>query len=218
MRADIAIVDYGVGNLRSVEKALEKVGCLAVVTGDPKEIAAAEAVILPGVGAFGAAMQSLAQAGLTEVVREAATDGRPFLGICLGLQLLFEASEESFGAEGGVVRGLGVLPGVVRRFPPGLKVPEIGWNTVEWTREHPLMAGVPNRSFFYFVHSYYAVPAAEADILGVTEYGVRFASSVTRGPLAAHQFHPEKSGEVGLQLLANFAAASRGLARKAGPA
>ena len=212
MRAEIAIVDYGVGNLRSVQKALEKTGSQAVVTGDAEVIGEARAVILPGVGAFGAAMESLARAGLVEAVRGAATDGRPFLGICLGMQLLFEASEEVFGASDHAVKGLGLLPGTVRRFTPGLKVPQIGWNTVRSAKEYPLFVGIPDGSFFYFVHSYYAAPANAADVLCRTEYGLSFASAVAIGPLAAVQFHPEKSGDVGLRLHANFGALSRGSA------
>ncbi len=197
----IAIVDYGMGNLRSVQKAFERVGYPAVVTRDPARIAAAAGVVLPGVGAFGACMENLRAYGLAEAVRRAIERGTPFFGICLGMQLLFEESDEF-----GPVRGLGLLPGRVVRFPEqrGLKVPHMGWNRIRILREVPYFDGVAEGSFVYFVHSFYVAPADPSLAVAVTEHGLRFASAVARGNLFATQFHPEKSQRVGLQLLANF--------------
>jgi glutamine amidotransferase len=203
----IAIVDYGVGNLRSVQKGLERVGATAVVTSDRTTLAAARGLILPGVGAFGDAMSNLRKRRLIEPVLQHATRGKPLLGICLGMQLLFESSEEM-----GQHTGLGLLPGRVVRFPEGdLRVPHIGWNalqkpegTLAW-EDGTLLAHIEDGSYAYFVHSYYALPDEPADILATTEYGLAFASVVGRGLLHGAQFHPEKSQEVGLQLLANFA-------------
>ncbi len=202
----IAIVDYGMGNLRSVSKALEHLGADARVTHDPVAVRHATAVILPGVGAFGAAMRELSRRGLVEPIVEAIRGGRPYLGICLGLQLLFASSQESPG-----VAGLGILPGTVRRFPAGggLKIPHMGWNqaTVPASAAAcPLLAGIPNNSFFYFVHSYFGDPA-DRKLIGLeTDYGVRFTSMVWRERLFATQFHPEKSQTLGLHLLRNFVA------------
>ena len=196
----IAIIDYGVGNLRSVQKALQKVGCRAEVTRDEATIESAAGVVLPGVGAFSAAADRLRESGLTGAVLQAIEEGRPFLGICVGMQLLFEESEED-----GVHRGLGVIPGRVRRLPPGLKVPHMGWNNISFSRENPFLEGIPSMSRFYFVHSYYPDPTDEEVVATETEYGVRFTSSVVRGNLFACQFHPEKSGDLGLKVLANFA-------------
>ncbi|MDI6872969.1 imidazole glycerol phosphate synthase subunit HisH [Candidatus Solincola sp.] len=196
----IAIVDYGMGNLRSVEKAFVFLGHQVSVTGDPREVAAAEGVVLPGVGAFGDAARELERRGLTGVLREVLENNRPFLGICLGYQLLFEESEESPGA-----RGLGFLPGRVVRFGQGLKVPHMGWNDVDPVRPHPLLQGIERGTFFYFVHSYYVVPEREEDVLTRTEYGVTFASGAAVGKVAAFQFHPEKSSSAGLRILDNFA-------------
>lgn len=203
----VAIVDYGMGNLRSVAKACAKAGFSAGPTASAEAIREAPGVILPGVGAFGAAMENLEQAGLLPVVREralaAAAGGRPFLGLCLGLQLLFTESEERFaGAE--LPRGLGVFPGRVVRFTPGLKVPQIGWNTVAFAKPHPILTGLTDGSYFYFVHSYYAVPHDPDVVLTTTGYGVTFASGVARGNAVGLQFHPEKSSAAGLALLANF--------------
>ncbi|MDI6870173.1 MAG: imidazole glycerol phosphate synthase subunit HisH [Bacillota bacterium] len=203
----VAIVDYGMGNLRSVVKACARAGFAAESTDSPEAVRQAPGVILPGVGAFGAAMENLERAGLRDPVREAAAEalagGRPFLGLCLGLHLLFEESEESFGGEN--PRGLGVFPGRVVRFKrEGLKVPQIGWNTVVFRQRHPILTGLADGSYFYFVHSYYAVPADPAAVLLATEYGATFASGVARGSLVAFQFHPEKSSTTGLALLANF--------------
>jgi glutamine amidotransferase len=203
----IAVVDYGMGNLRSVQKAIEQVGHAAEVTHDPARIGSAPGVVLPGVGAFGACMENLAARGLVAPVRDAVASGRPFLGICLGMQLLFEESEEF-----GPVRGLGVLPGRVVRFAPdpALKVPHMGWNALRKVRDTPALAGVEDGSYVYFVHSYYPVPAERAVIATTTDYGGTFASSVARANLFACQFHPEKSQQVGLRLLANFVRRVRG--------
>lgn len=203
----IAIVDYGIGNLRSVEKALRHVGADARLTGDPVEIRAAAGVVLPGVGAFGACRLGLRQRAFDELVLELAAAGRPLLGICVGMQLLFEESEEM-----GRHRGLGLLPGRVVRFPDGgvdaggarLKVPQIGWNQLWHDGRDPLLAGVASGSFAYFVHSYYCVPAEPTDVIATTDYGFPYASAVHRGNLWGVQFHPEKSHAVGLRILRNF--------------
>ena len=212
----IAIVDYGRGNLGSVEKAFERVGIPAVVTEDPRAVDEASAVVLPGDGAFHDAMSNLAARGLLDPLRRALDGTRPFLGICLGYQLLFSTSEE-FG-EG---RGLDVIPGVVRRFPVGRKVPHMGWNRVEHDGTLALFDGIPNAAHFYFVHSYYPDFGAAAAVatpggspshtkLAWCEYGVRFAAAVQRGRVHATQFHPEKSQRWGLRLLENFAALVKG--------
>jgi len=203
----IAVVDYGMGNLRSVVKGLEKVGVEAHVTADPAVVAAADGVVLPGVGAFGMAMEHLRAAGLDSVITAAIDAGKPFLGICLGLQLLFSESEEF-----GPVRGLGVIPGKVVRFfldgaPTGVKIPHMGWNGMQKATPTPVLDGIPEGEYVYFVHSYYVAPDDPSVIATTTEYGgFRFTSSVTRGNLFACQFHPEKSGAMGLQMLRNFAA------------
>jgi imidazole glycerol-phosphate synthase subunit HisH len=197
----LAIVDYGMGNLRSVQKALERVGQAAEVTGDPERIATAPAVVLPGVGAFGACMQNLTRLGLVEPVCAAIASGRPFLGICLGMQLLFDESEEF-----GPVRGLGVLSGRVVRFmpDPALKVPHMGWNQVRQAGRHPLWDGIEDDSRFYFVHSYFPEAKQPEVVQGVATYGVAFTCAVARDNIFAVQFHPEKSQSSGLRLLANF--------------
>lgn len=202
----IAIIDYGIGNLRSVEKALLHAGADARLTADPAVVRAAAGVVLPGVGAFGACAAGLA-AGFTDLVQEAVAAGRPLLGICVGMQLLFEESEEM-----GRHQGLGLLPGRVVRFPDGqvdamggrLKVPQIGWNQLWHDATDPLLAGVAPGSYAYFVHSYYCQPAAPADVIATTDYGLTYASIVRRGLLWGVQFHPEKSHQTGLQLLRNF--------------
>jgi glutamine amidotransferase len=203
----IAIVDYGRGNLGSVEKAFGRLGMPARVTQDPRLVDEADAVVLPGDGAFHDAMENLDALGLLPALRRALDGQRPFLGICLGYQLLFSSSEE-FG-EG---RGLDVIPGAVRRFPAGLKVPHMGWNQVHSDVGLQLFAGIPPGAHFYFVHSYYPVPArASSDMhMAWCEYGVRFAAAVERGRIFATQFHPEKSQRWGLRLLENFAAAVKG--------
>ena len=205
----IAIVDYGMGNLRSVEKALSRTGAAVRVTSDAGQILGADGVVLPGVGAFGACMDNLASRGLVEPVRAAVRSGRPFLGICLGLQLLFEESEEF-----GPVRGLGVLPGRVVRFAgralDGLKIPQMGWNRLRIRRSVPELAGIEEGAYVYFVHSYYVVPT-DADLtVASTDYGVTFAAAIAWNNVFACQFHPEKSQSVGLRLLANFAARVNG--------
>ncbi|MDO8688586.1 MAG: imidazole glycerol phosphate synthase subunit HisH [Dehalococcoidia bacterium] len=195
----IAIVDYGAGNLRSVAKALARLGYLAEVTGDATKVASAEAIILPGVGAAADAMENLRRLGLVEPLKEAIAQDRPFFGVCLGLQLLFTASEE-----GGWHECLGVLPGTVRRIPPGLKVPHMGWNRVVKAGDSPLWRKIPDNSYFYFVHSYYVDPEDQSLVVGETEYGLTFASAVARGNLVGTQFHPEKSGDTGLWVYDNF--------------
>ena len=199
----IAVVDYGMGNLRSVAKALERVGGQVEVTSSAETIEAADAVVLPGVGAFGRCMQNLLAAGLAPTVRDAASSGRPFLGICVGMQILFEESEEF-----GPVNGLGVLPGKVRRFAPrdhALKVPHMGWNTINIERRSPQLRGVPDGASTYFVHSYYVDCRDREMIATTTQYAQEFVSSVCSGNLFATQFHPEKSQAVGLKILENFA-------------
>ncbi|MFA5802615.1 MAG: imidazole glycerol phosphate synthase subunit HisH [Thermoleophilia bacterium] len=196
----IVIVDYGMGNLRSVEKALMKVGADVKVSRDPDEVRRGERIVLPGVGAFGDAMDNLEKRGLAGVIREEVDAGKPFLGICLGLDLLFEESDEH-----GLHKGLGLLPGRVELLPTGLKIPQIGWNQVSIRKESPLLEDIPDGSSFYFVHSYAVVPHEESDILCTTDYGCTFVSAVERGNIAAFQFHPEKSSSLGLTILRNFA-------------
>lgn len=199
----IALIDYDAGNIKSVQKALEFLGEQAIVTRDRQEILAAKRVILPGVGNFGDAMAKLESFGLVSVIREVTEQGVPFLGICLGLQLLFEESEESPG-----VKGLGLLPGRIVRIPKetGLKIPQIGWNALQYPSRGRLFADVPEGSYVYFVHSYY-LQAGEKEIVKATaEYGVTVEASVERDNIFACQFHPEKSSEVGLQILKNFLA------------
>lgn len=199
----IALIDYDAGNIKSVQKALEFLGEQAIVTRDRQEVLAAKRVILPGVGNFGDAMAKLESFGLVSVIREVTEQGVPFLGICLGLQLLFEESEESPG-----VKGLGLLPGRIVRIPKetGLKIPQIGWNALQYPSRGRLFADVPEGSYVYFVHSYY-LQAGEKEIVKATaEYGVTVEASVERDNIFACQFHPEKSSEVGLQILKNFLA------------
>lgn len=199
----IAIIDYDAGNIRSVQKACEALGDEEVsVTGDGEEIMAADRVILPGVGAFGSAMERLKARGLDEVIRRVADSGRPFLGICLGLQLLFEESEESPG-----VMGLGILRGKILRIPDkAVRVPHIGWNSLTFPNEGRLFAGIGEEPFVYFVHSYYLKAADEAVVRARTSYGVEIDASVESKNVFATQFHPEKSGKTGLLILKNFLA------------
>jgi glutamine amidotransferase len=194
----IAIADYGMGNRRSVEKALAHVGAQSVITADHDEIRAADAVILPGVGAFPEAMRNLRRTGLGDVIAQLT---QPLLGICLGMQLLFESSTELGGAA-----GIGVLRGEVTGLEaPGLKVPHMGWEPVRWARDSELVAGLESETPFYFVHSFAVRPADQSDVLGTAEWGERFACAVARPPLYGVQFHPEKSSTAGLRVLANFA-------------
>jgi imidazole glycerol-phosphate synthase subunit HisH len=195
----IAIADYGMGNRRSVEKALEHVGAESVITADPDAIRAADAVILPGVGAFPEAMRNLDRTGLGEVLIERAQAGVPLLGICLGMQLLFESSTEHEGAS-----GLGILPGTVTRLVSP-RLPHIGWNLVTFERPSALTEGLGDAAAFYHVHSFACRPADATDLVGTSEYGERFASIVERGNVMAAQFHPEKSSRDGLRMLRNFA-------------
>ena len=196
----VAIIDYGVGNLRSVEKAFAATGCDATITGDERELRAAERLVLPGVGAFGACMKALRERGFDRLVREKAREGTPLLGVCVGMQLLFEESDE-FGA----TTGLGLLKGKVRRFSNDLVVPHVGWNRIHQTQPHALFEGVSEGSFCYFVHSFYCEPEDETVIAGETEYGGCYASVVAEKNICGVQFHPEKSQEVGLRMLRNFA-------------
>ena len=199
-RPRLVVIDYESGNLRSVARAVEKAGVVPMVTSEPAALEGADGVILPGVGSGPAAMSALQSRGLVEPLLDYIASGRPFLGVCLGLQLLLDATDE------GDADCLGLVPGRVRRLPDGLKVPHMGWNTVEFQREHPLWQGIPQGSHFYFVHSYYADPVARANVAGVTEYGVPFCSIYARDNVVATQFHPEKSGENGLRVYANFIA------------
>ncbi len=196
----IAIVDYGAGNLNSVKKALDYIGAKNVITYDKKTIETASRVILPGVGSFGDAMESMRARGLEETVKKSADGSKPFLGICLGLQLLFEESEESPGA-----KGLGIFSGSIKKIPSvdGLKVPHMGWNSVKLTQNNGIFSGINDESYFYFVHSYY-LSGADTEA-AVTDYGVKIQCAVQKGLVAATQFHPEKSSEAGLMLLRNFA-------------
>ncbi|MBQ1415391.1 MAG: imidazole glycerol phosphate synthase subunit HisH [Lachnospiraceae bacterium] len=197
----IAIIDYDAGNMKSVEKALQAMGQENIVTSDPDTILSADRVILPGVGAFGAAMASIRERGLEEVIRKVCAQGTPFLGICLGLQLMFEESEEDPG-----VRGLGLLPGKIRRIPdaPGLKIPHMGWNSLQVTPGSRLMAGLEEEPFVYFVHSYYLHADDPSDVAAKTFYSCEIHAAVEHENIFACQFHPEKSSETGLHILKNF--------------
>lgn len=198
----IAIIDYGMGNLRSVQKGFERVGHSATITNDPREVAQADKVILPGVGAFGDAIAELRRRDLVPAVREVIESGKPFLGICLGLQMLFDV-----GYEDGQHEGLGILPGEVVRFqvPPEFKVPHMGWNQLQVRRPAPILAGLPEQAHAYFVHSYYVVPRDRSIIATETDYSGLFTSMIWRDNLYATQFHPEKSQADGLRILRNFA-------------
>jgi glutamine amidotransferase len=196
----VGVVDHGMGNRRSVEKALERVGARVALTADHDALRAADGLIVPGVGAFAAAMRAMRELGLDELVIERAAEGTPVLGLCLGMQLLFDSSTELGGD-----RGLGLLPGEVVALDAGsLKLPHIGWNEVVFTRSSPLVEGLGKRAAFYHVHSFVALPAEESDVLGRGDYGGPFTSIVARGDVYGVQFHPEKSSAGGLRLLANF--------------
>lgn len=198
----IAIIDYGAGNLQSVKKAFDFIGAESVITDNPEIIKDCDRILLPGVGSFGDAMESMTEKNLVEVIRNEALSGKPFLGICLGLQLLFEESEESPG-----VKGLGIFKGKIKKFPAhmGLKIPHIGWNSLLIKQKDTLFKGIPENSYVYFVHSYYLHAEDENEIATVTNYGIDFHSAVGKDNIFATQFHPEKSGDVGLQILRNFA-------------
>lgn len=200
--ADVAVIDYGMGNLRSVAKAFEKLGAVVTVTRSPEAIAAAGKVVLPGVGAFGDCMANLRRFQLDGAIYRVLESGKPFLGICLGLQMLFEGSEEDPG-----VKGLGIFPGVVKQIEaPGLKIPHMGWNSLELHQASPLFAGLPAEPFVYFVHSYHAVPTDKSLLTAGASYGSPVTAAVGRGHIQAVQFHPEKSSAVGMTILRNFLA------------
>lgn len=197
----IAMIDYDAGNIKSVEKALQKLGADVVITNDPEVILGADKVILPGVGAFGDAMANLRKYGLDDVIRKVVAKGTPFFGICLGLQLLFERSDETPGVE-----GLGILKGEILRIPENgdLKIPHMGWNSLHLQNEGRLFQGLAENSYVYFVHSYYLKAEEESIVKATTEYGVTIHASVEKDNVFACQFHPEKSSDVGLQILKNF--------------
>lgn len=201
-RAKIALIDYGAGNLRSVAKALARAGLEPEVTADPKQVARADGVVLPGVGAFRDAAESLRASGLESAVKESLDSGRPYLGICFGLQLLFEE-----GTEHGITKGFGVLAGRVERFPEKdsdgsrLRVPQIGWNRVRFSGSHPMLESLPESDYFYFVHSYRPVPSDPELVVGRADYGGEFAAAVASGSIFAVQFHPEKSQAAGARLM-----------------
>lgn len=195
----IAIVDYGMGNLRSVQKGFEKAGWEASIVSDASSLSRSSGIVLPGVGAFARAMENLKQTGLFEAIMSEINAGKPFLGICLGLQLLFEVSEEF-----GLTDGMGIFPGRVKKLPDTVKVPHMGWNKVFFKKETPLMEGILNGSHFYFVHSYFVDAETPDQIVGITEYGLNFASMVQKDNIFGIQFHPEKSSTLGLRILKNF--------------
>ena len=198
MTPDIVVVDYGAGNLRSVAKTLERIGFPAKVSSSPKAVLEAQGVILPGVGSSGSAMAALEQHGLIDPLREIASRGTPFFGVCLGLQVLLENSEEDSS------KCLGIVPGKVKLLPQDEKVPHMGWNQVRLMKKHPLFQNVPSNSYFYFVHSYYAQPEVSSQIIGETDHSITFCSALAMGNVVATQFHPEKSGRLGQRLYENF--------------
>jgi glutamine amidotransferase len=195
----IVVIDYGASNLRSVVNAINRWGYQAKITSIAREILAAQAVILPGVGAAADTMANLEMLGLVTPIQRFIAEGRPFLGICIGLQILFNGTEE-----GGWHNCLGIIPGIVRRLPPGLKIPHMGWNQVRQRVYHAIFSGIPDAANFYFVHSYYVEPDDRLLVAGETEYGIPICSVIAKGNLIATQFHPEKSGEVGLKIYDNF--------------
>ncbi len=195
----IAVIDYGAGNLRSVANAIIKLSYQPRITSRAGDLQKAQAVILPGVGAAGDTMESLRNLGLVEPIKQLIAEDRPFFGVCIGLQVLFTATEEGGGHD-----CLGIIAGRVKKLPDGLKVPHMGWNQVKQRISHPLFEGIPDEANFYFVHSYYGAPEDKSLVAGETEYGVAMASVIARGNLVATQFHPEKSGEYGLKMYANF--------------
>jgi glutamine amidotransferase len=197
----IAIIDYGVGNLRSVEKAFSYIGCEAVISSDPEFVLKADGVILPGVGAYSDAMDNLKKAGMVDIVKNVIGDNKPFLGICLGMQLLFDYSEE-----GGNVPGLGIFKGTIKQLPldMNLKVPHMGWNSLNTSKDCTLFRNLPDSPYVYFVHSYYLDAENKDMVIATTNYGIEFDVAIGKGNVFATQFHPEKSGEVGLTILKNF--------------
>ena len=197
----VAIIDYGAGNILSVQKALDHIGCENIVSSDATVISSADGAILPGVGSFGDAMDNMTRRGLVGAVRDFTRSGKPFLGICLGLQILFDSSEESPEAE-----GLSVFPGKVARFPSdmGLKIPHIGWNSIQYDPKCPLFKGLSEEPYVYFVHSYYLRAQDESVVSATSDYGIKFHAAVWKGNVFATQFHPEKSGGVGMRILTNF--------------
>jgi glutamine amidotransferase len=195
----IAIVDYGAGNLRSVVNAIAKLGYQSIITGRPRDLLNARAVILPGVGAAADTVSNLKKLRLVEPIHQLIAEGHPFFGICIGLQVLFNGTDE-----GGSHKCLGILPGWVKRLPPGLKIPHMGWNQVKQVVSHPVFDGIPDEANFYFVHSYYAEPDNRSLVVGETDYGTKICSVIAAGNLIATQFHPEKSGEFGLRMYDNF--------------
>ena len=211
MSLEVFVVDYEMGNLRSVARALERAGAKVRVSSDPQALAQATAVVLPGVGAADAAMRALLTRGLVEPIRQYAAAGRPFMGVCLGLQLLFESTEE------GATPCLGIVPGKIRRLPAGLKVPHMGWNWVDFRGQHPLVEGLGTGGYFYFVHSFFPDPEQHDWAVGHTDYGITFCSAIGRGSLFATQFHPEKSGPTGLRIYDNFVASAAEQASRSGP-
>ena len=196
----IAVIDYDMGNLHSACKGLETVGAVPKITDSPLDLEKADAIVLPGVGSFDPAVRQIRSRHLEKPIKAAIANGKPFLGICLGLQILFDSSEE------GQEAGLGVIPGTVRRFrsEPGITIPHMGWNQVQQVQKHALWEGIPDNSAFYFVHSYYAVPANSAHTVGATDYGSLFTCAVAKDNIFATQFHPEKSAHLGLRLYQNF--------------
>ncbi|RMG73021.1 MAG: imidazole glycerol phosphate synthase subunit HisH [Nitrospirae bacterium] len=202
----IAIVDYGMGNLKSVEKGFHKVSCQALVTSDPKVIDSASGIVVPGVGAFRDCIGHLKELGLVDVIYRSIEKGKPYLGICLGLQLLFTQSEEF-----GLYEGLDIVKGRVKRFPDmGLKIPHMGWNRVHLVKTPPVFEGIENDSYFYFVHSYYVEPEDKALVAATTDYGIEFTSMLWKDNIIAMQFHPEKSQRLGLKVLENFGRLCKG--------
>ncbi len=195
----ITVIDYGAGNLRSVSNAITRLGYRLTVTNNPEDLAGASAVILPGVGAAGDTMTSLERLGFVDPIRRFIAADRPFFGVCIGLQVLLTGTEE-----GGGRQCLDVIPGRVKRLPPGLKIPHMGWNQVKQVQSHPIFKGIPDETNFYFVHSYYGSPEVKEVVAGETEYGISFCSVIASGNLIATQFHPEKSGELGLKIYDNF--------------
>ena len=210
MSLEVIVVDYETGNLRSVARALEKAGASAKVSSDPQALAQADAVVLPGVGSAEAAMRALERRGLVDPIRGYVAAGRPFLGVCLGMQLLFESTEE------GESPCLGIVPGKVRRLPTGLKVPHMGWNWVDFRPQHPVFEGLGDGGYFYFVHSFFPDPEVSDWTVGVTDYGITFCSAIGHGNLTATQFHPEKSGPVGLKIYGNFVTSASDWASRSG--